>query len=251
MQFPEIFTLGKSFKKYFEIVPALSETQRNAAYNIRHQVYCEDLKFEAEKTSKLETDEYDTQALHLLIKDIRTNKFIGCTRLVFTRPVDPDYPLPFEKLCTSTIDRSILDLKKLPRHIIAEVSRLAVISSYRRRKGEHNITNYFTSEDYGSISKPRFPYVPIGLYIGTIELARLYGINYLFVLTEKRLANHFKKLGADIQIIGDPVDHKGMRVPSMMKIDEIIKNMRFIFRPLYQVIAKDIEKYISTDKKAS
>ncbi len=249
MFLPEIFTLGKSFKKYFEIVPALTEAQKNEAFRIRHNVYCEDLKFESARANRLEIDEYDAQALHLLIRDIRTNEFIGCTRMILTAPSDPSYLFPFEKLCASSINRSISDPAQLPRHKIAEVSRLAVISSYRRRKGESHKDITISNEDYGSISRPRFPYIPIGLYIGTIELARLNGINYLFVLTEERLASHFKKLGADIQIIGDPVEHKGMRVPSMIKVDEIIKNMRFIFRPLYHVIAMDIKNHIPTEIK--
>ena len=131
-------SLDVSFNKYFQIVPALSNELRHEVYRIRHKVYCEDLQFEQTHPEGLEKDEYDRHSLHLLIRSIQTNEFIGCTRIIRTQPEDPDYPLPFEKTCQSVLNKSIVDPQKLPRSTIAEVSRLAVIASYRRRKNEQN-----------------------------------------------------------------------------------------------------------------
>ena len=240
MLLPEIFTLGSSFKKYFEIVPAYTDELKTEAFRVRHQVYCKDLKFESERSSELETDEYDTHSLHLLIRFIKTNEFVGCTRIILPQPGVSGYSLPFEEMCASTLDQSIVD--SLPRNCIGEVSRLAVISRFRRRRGDMKASVTISDEDYGTVDQPRFPFIPIGLYIGTIELARKHGINYLFMLTEKRLACHFERLGANVQFIGDSIDHRGKRIPSMLNIDEIISNMRLIFRPLYRAIAADIKK---------
>lgn len=243
MFFPELFNLGRSFKKYFEIIPAHTEILKNGAFQVRHQVYCEDLKFESERSNKLETDEYDAQSLHLLIRSKTSDEFIGCTRIVLTNQSNPDQPLPFEKICNSAIDYSILDPLKLTRKNVAEVSRLAVISRYRRRKSDHSDSPVSISkEDYGSIDQPRFPYIPIGLFMGTIELARLNGIDYIFMLTERRLADHFRKLGANLRFIGEPVEHRGKRLPSILDINETIRDMRFIFRPLFKTIKADIKK---------
>ena len=38
-------------------------------------------------------------SLHLLIRSVKTNEFIGCTRIVRPLPDDPSYQLPFEKAC--------------------------------------------------------------------------------------------------------------------------------------------------------
>jgi N-acyl amino acid synthase of PEP-CTERM/exosortase system len=89
---------------------------------------------------------------------------------------------------------------------------------------------------------PRFPYLPVGLYLSTFELARLNGIDTLFVLTEERLASHFSKLGFDLRYIGGPVQHHGERLPSMMNVGVTIHNMRTNLRLLYHTIAADIEK---------
>ena len=245
MLLPEIFNLGNAFKQYFEIVPAYSEALKDEVYRVRHQVYCEDLAFEPVRSDRRETDEHDSNSLHLLMRSVKTNEFIGCTRIVRPRLEDAHYQLPFEKTCAAVLDRSIIDLASLPRHSVAEVSRLAVIASYRRRKGEANSAIGISAEDFGSPQQLRFPFIPIGLYLGTIELARLNGIDTLFVLTEQRQMTHFSKLGVKLQVIGDPVEHHGERVLSVMKVTDIIADMRNLFRSLYRTIATDIERSIT------
>ena len=236
----KITHLGTAFKQYFEIIPAFTEELKHEAYRIRHSVYCEDLHFEATRTDGFETDEYDTHALHLLIRNTQQERFIGCVRIIIP-PDSLDWLLPFENTCANTLNRAIIDPVKLPRKQIAEVSRLAVISSFRRRKGEANNPVNLTENDFDACPSPRFPYIPLGLYYGAVELARLYGVRLLFILTEERLANHFNKLGFEIQFIGAPTEHHGLRFPSMFSIDKTLQNIRPAIYPLYQAIARDIQ----------
>lgn len=242
MFFPDVINLGKAFTEYFEIVPALSNALRDEVYSIRHQVYCEELAFEPQRPDRREYDEHDAHSLHLLIRSVKTNQFIGCTRIVRARPEDPNYPLPFEQTCAAAIDRSIVDPTKLPRDTIAEISRLAVIAQFRKRKDDEKNPLSISDKAFGTPKQPRFPYIPVGLYLGTIELARLNGVKTLFVLTEQRLANHFRKFGVDIRTIGAPVEHRGQRIPSMMATNGIIDNLWAIFRPLYRTIAEEVAR---------
>ncbi|MBR0568466.1 PEP-CTERM/exosortase system-associated acyltransferase [Azoarcus sp. L1K30] len=243
MQIFERFNLGHGFRKYFEIAPATNTALRNDVFRIRHEVYCEELKFEPERPDRLETDVYDPHSLHCLIRTANEpNHLVGCTRLVLANPDDPLAPLPFEQTCGHTLDRSIVDPLKLPRESIAEVSRLAVRAAYRRRKGDERAPVAISEEDFGTGDRPRFPYIPIGLYLGAVALAARSGIDTLFVLTEPRLASHFGKLGVDIRQIGGPVEHRGIRVPSMMHVPSIIKGMRFIVKPIWRVIQEEIER---------
>ena len=238
---PEILKLRSTFTQYFEIVPAFSDVLKDEVFSIRHQVYCEDLAFEPRRPDKRESDEYDAQSLHMLIRNVRTGEFVGCTRIIRVRPDDPQQLLPFELSCAKTIDRSIIDPATLRRSSIAEISRLAIISPYRRRKGESRKPAPMSDSDFVMISHPRFPFIPVGLYFGTIELARLHGIETLFFLTEPRLASHFKKLGVRIQTIGPAIEHHGLRIPSMMSTSTVINDLKTILRPLYHTIAKEIE----------
>lgn len=237
----DLLDLGQSFKRYFEIVPAMTEELRREAFRIRHEVYCEELGYEPLRADGLETDDYDRQSLHCLIRSVATGAYAGCTRLVLTRSDDPSQLLPFEKVCAGRLDRSVLDPQALPRRSVAEVSRLAVISQYRARRGEATMQAPLSDESFDASSwRPRFPYITVGLYLGTIELAALHGVQTLFVLTEPRLARQFARLGVDVERIGREVDHRGMRVPSMLRVASILNGLNFVVRPLYEVIAQEV-----------
>jgi N-acyl amino acid synthase of PEP-CTERM/exosortase system len=240
MFLPRFLDSGASFSRYFQIVPAWTEDLKEEAYRIRHQVYCEDLGWEPVRSDRRETDAYDAHSLHLLIRAVAVDSYIGCVRLIHTDPEGPDQPLPFEKACVDALDRNIFDPSRLPREKIAEVSRLAIIAPYRRRKGEGDRAVSQEQEDFGTPEQPRFPYAPVALYLAALELARLQGVYTLFTLTERRLASHFGRLGAKITAIGAPVEHRGARIPSMMDVDGIIGSMPLVFRPLYHVIADEV-----------
>lgn len=234
--------LGEAFKRYFEIVPAYSDALKDEVFRIRHQVFCEELGFEPQKPDRRERDEYDAHALHLLIRSVKTGNFMGCTRIIRARPGDLLYPLPFEMTCAATIDRSIVDPATLPRESIAEVSRLAVAAEFRTRKGEPNNPPTISENDFGTPAQPRFPYIPVGLYFASAELAILNGIETLFVLTEERLARHFRTLGIKIETIGGPVEHRGERIPSRIPTPGFIDNIHEDLRPLYRVTAEQVAR---------
>jgi N-acyl amino acid synthase of PEP-CTERM/exosortase system len=240
-----MLNLGEGFKKHFEVVPALTPQLKDEVYRIRHNVYCEELKFEPARADGRESDEYDAHSLHCLLRNVRNAELVGCVRLITARPEDPSYLLPFEKSCRATIDRTIIDPQTLPRASIGEVSRLAVLRKYRKRKGESENAVGLT-DAFGDVARPRFPYIPVGLYLGIIELALRHGINTIFVLTEPRLAAHFSRLGVHVKQIGSPVEHRGLRVPSVMDCQAIVDGLSFVTRPLYRVIADDIGSHLSS-----
>jgi N-acyl amino acid synthase of PEP-CTERM/exosortase system len=235
----EKFNLGEGFKRHFEIVPAVDEQSLHEVYAIRHSVYCHDLKYEAERDDEQEMDAYDAQSLHCLLRTSNEqHDRVGCTRLVMTRPDDRDAPLPFESYCEGKLHK---DTRIYPRDRVAEVSRLAVVSAYRRRKGEDRQALGVSDSDFGAEDLPRFPYIPIGLYLGTVALAKREGIETLFMLTETRLVEHFSKLGVKLTPMGDYIEHRGARIPSMMNVDDIVKNLRRFVRPIWDTINAQIE----------
>jgi N-acyl amino acid synthase of PEP-CTERM/exosortase system len=245
----DIRDLGTGFKRFFEIVPALSAELREHAYRIRHEVYCEELNYEPRRPDRREVDDYDAHSLHCLIRNLQSGGYVGCVRLVLARPGSPAYPLPFEKTCATTIDRAVVDPRALPRHTVAEASRLAVISRYRLRRGEKEQPySIVDDKSFSGRPMPRFPYIPVALYLATVELAAMHGIETLFVLTEPRLASHFARLGVEIKPIGEAVEHRGTRIPSMMSVSRIIADLNFILRPLYNVVADEVRQGVAAQK---
>lgn len=233
--------LGSGFKRYFRIDAALDEALLDQAYRLRHEVYCEDLKYEPERPDRREIDEFDAHSVHCLLQTVeQPHRPVGCTRIVLANPASPDLPLPFEQSCAGTLDRSIIDPAKLPRNRIAEISRLAVGGRYRRRKGEAQQQVPVGPDDFSNAGQPRFPFVPASLLLGAVALAERSSIDTVFVLTEPRLAAHFAKLGVEVRQIGRPIEHRGLRIPSVMHVEEIIRNMRRILRPLWHVVREEI-----------
>ena len=64
----------------------------------------------------------------------------------------------------------------------------------------------------------------------------------VFVLTEPRLAKHFSHLGVEVRQIGGPISHRGTRIPSLMQVEEIIRNMRSLIRPLWEIVHEQIKR---------
>ncbi len=235
--------LGRGFRKYFRIDAALDETLHDEVYRIRHEVYCEDLGFEPIRDDRREVDAYDAHSIHCLLRTVSApHQPVGCARLVLANPADRNAPLPFERVCAEALDRTIIDPTKLPRERIAEVSRLAVRRAYRRRKGEaKKVITDIRDEDFGNAAQPRFPYIPVSLYMGSIAIAARQGVDLLFVLTEPRLAAHFAKLGVRVTRIGAPIEHRGTRIPSVIEVQDVIRNMRMLMKPLWREVVAEID----------
>ena len=87
---------GDRFKQYFEIVPGINDEIRDKVYQIRHEVYCEDLQFEAVRSDGREVDRFDAHSLHCLMRrNDDTRDLVGCTRLVLAEREGVSYEMPF------------------------------------------------------------------------------------------------------------------------------------------------------------
>ncbi len=240
-----------AFGRHFEIIPAVDAPTCDAAHRIRHAVYCEDLPFEPIRPDGRERDEYDSHALHCLLRHRASDQFMGVTRLVLPPPAPADGPLPFERTCGAALYRGELDPARLPRERIAEVSRLAVLREFRRRRGEAGSPLPLSEEDFGTPLQPRCPFIPIGLYLGAIALAQKLGIDTLFTLTEPRLALHFARFGVPVIQIGEGVEHRGLRIPSMIRINEVMAHMNPRVRPMWEEVRREVEEKLKAARVES
>lgn len=240
MYLPPFLDLRAGFSKYFTVVPATTQELREACFRIRHDVYCRELGFEPVREDGMETDAYDAHSVHCLLRAITSGRFVGSIRLILPDPNDPAKPYPFEKTCAETINRAIADPRKMPRDRMGEVSRLAVIADYRRRKSDKGTPGSLSDEDFGDEGRPRFPFIPVGLYLGMLVQALRFRADTLFMLTEPRLARHLSLLGVKIERIGGAVEHRGRRVPSKLDAPATIGGFGPLVRPLYEHIAAEL-----------
>ena len=238
--------LGASFNEYFELVPAFDAATRAEVFRVRHEVYCRDLGWEPLREDGQERDAFDDQSLHCLLRRRGSGEPVGCTRLILTAAAQPDALLPFERSCEQVLHRDRVDPAKLPRAQVTEISRLAVMRSFRQRKGESGAPVALADEDFQPQGgQMRFPFIPVGLYMGVAAMAIQLGCDFNFVLTEPRLAAHFERIGFDIECVGSAIEHHGERAPYLLYGPRALVKLRPLVRPLYDVIAADVARAIA------
>lgn len=241
-QYREMLHLHKHFSTYFQVVPADSPELVREAQMIRHEVYCAELGWEPISRDGLERDEHDAHALHCLLRAVRSQRYIGCVRLVL--PHQGENPaLPIQSLCLDKLMPGHPDPRAAARGEIAEVSRLAIVSDYRRRKNEQGRPVTIAEEDFDRGGRRRFPYIPVSLYIGMLKMAEGHGIKSLYLVTEPLLATHFSRLGGKLTQVGEAIEHRGIRKPYVMDVHDVLHNARIFLRPLIRTIGRDITKH--------
>lgn len=209
------FSIADNFSQFFSVKFANTKELRQEAYKIRYGVYSKELGWEPSNEKEMETDEYDYCSYHCLLEHKRTQTYAGCIRLVIPPAADPKLQLPFEKNCGHSARTEIIDSTKLPRGSFGELSRLAVLESFRRRDKEKNVPYVLKEIDvktvYTEDERRNFPNIAMGLYLAGVALAEILNHQSIFVMMEPRLNRRLKRFGLPFLQVGDVIDYHGNR----------------------------------------
>jgi len=206
-------SLRDAFHQYFEFVPATTKALREQAYKIRYEVYCEELAYENPEAfpDQLEQDCFDKNSLHYLLKHKESQEFAACVRLAM---VDSNKTLPFESTCGNSLyidtDRPV----SLEENSCFEISRLAVRSQFRQRRGEQGKPYSIDSAESNSDTRrTNYPLITYGLYMACFAGSGHHQLSNVFVMMENSLARRLRIMGVLFEQIGFPVEHRGLRAP--------------------------------------
>lgn len=237
----EAHNISDHFTQFLQPQVAINETLQQEVFKIRHNVYCEELAFEEIRADGQETDEFDEQSIFSLIKHKPSGAFTSCVRLVTSK--GPEQLLPIEKYCLDSITNEELSPKHFKRSEIAEISRLAVKSDFRRRKADKykgSGTGVISETTYSETELRCFPFIAIGLYMAAATIGMNTGIRHVYVMMEPRLARSMKFIGITFQQLGAPVDYHGLRAPYYINAEIFMNNLSPGFKSLYKAIEKDV-----------
>ena len=237
----EAHSIADHFTQFLQPHIAVDQVLREEAFKIRHNVYCEELAFEDIRDNGQETDEFDHQSIFSLIKHKPSDIFTSCVRLVTSN--GPGELLPIEKYCMGSITNEALSPERFNRAEIAEISRLAVKSDFRRRKADTfkgSGTGVISEISYSETELRCFPFIAIGLYMAAATMGMNTGIRHVYVMMEPRLARSMKFIGITFQQLGEPVDYHGLRAPYYINPEIFMTNLSPGFKSLYKTIEKDI-----------
>jgi len=251
---PAPSTVSASFHEYFVPILASTPEQRREAYRIRYEVYCREFGFERaeDHPEGLETDEYDAQSLHCLLMHQPSGRAAGCVRLVLPRTETPDAPLPFEKHCAGSLDKARVARLLADRSAIGEISRLAVISDFRRRRGEGRSPEGDSAPPVGFslVEQRQFPFIAVGLYLCAASTGMLSGLRGVFAMMEPRLARHLNRYGIGFEQVGTIMDYHGPRAPFYITREGLLQGLKPEVSALLDVIKTDLEPSVRRNTRS-
>lgn len=194
-------------------------------YRLRYEVYCRECNFIDGQNFKneLEVDEYDDCSMHIGAYNLG-NEIIGTVRLVQPKP---DQPYPFETHC------KVFDEFDYPeRSEAAEISRLVVRRSYRRRRGDsmEGVSKDFVEKGEAASIKPvvdphhrssSSPLLLLGMYRELYRYSKQNDIRFWYAAMERSLAKSLEKMGFKFIPIGPETDYYGKVMPFIVDLQEL------------------------------
>ena len=232
------------FHRYFAIVPANTDALRDEVYRIRYEVYCEELGWEPRENCPrgLETDPYDGYSLHCLLLHKPSGRYAGCVRLV-RPPRSSGDALPLQTSCAPGLYTEARDDLLQDPSRYGEISRLAVRARFRRRNGEESEPVGTPEDAPGRRRDPRrsTPHIAVGLYLAAAASGLLTGMEGVFALMEPRLARRLRHYGILFRQMGEPIEHRGTRVPYYISREDLYGRIAPEVRGLLDVVQGDLQ----------
>lgn len=233
----EALLIANHFAQYLQPGIASSAQLKREVYALRHQVYCEELHFEAEKPDQIETDAFDERSIHCCIRHLGSQNLAGTLRLITSN--SPTEPLPIQQFCGHALTHSELHPSQfLPREI-CEISRLAVPATFRKRQVdqfEGGATGAINEASFSAQELRFFPYIAISLYMSAIAMTYKTRRFHVFVMMEPRLARSLGFVGIYFQPIGPAIEYHGKRAPYYIDSRQIKPGLSPGYRKLLAII---------------
>lgn len=234
-------TISDHFSDYLRPVFSESVEHKNHSFRIRHQVYCEELKFEPISEDGLEKDDFDNHSYHSLIQHKSSGLYAGTVRLITSS--SSSEKLPIELYCREAIAKPELFPDNFERNDICEISRLAVPLEFRRRKTDNfegAAVGLINKETYSETELRCFPFIAVGLYLSATSILLAKNINHCYVMVEPRLARSMKFVGLPFEQIGPVVDYHGKRAPFYIQPKKVEENLKADFKALLRNIDSEL-----------
>lgn len=229
--------LASDFCNRFKLVVANTTKLQEEVYRIRYEVYCQELGYENEEQypEGKEQDVYDIRSIHCLLHHRASGLYAGCVRLVFPAMRSHEAKLPFERVLGDSWRSGSRELRNLSLHSIGEVSRLTVLSKFRKRQVE-------AASNFSDDESCYFPLIPLGLYLAATSIAFEMKLDSVFALMEPQLSRHFARFGIHFHQVGELVEFYGQRGLYQIDKEAILSAMEPSTENLFQWCRTEVKK---------
>ena len=229
-----------AFHEYFKIIDANSPGLRREVFHLRYQVLCIEQRlpgFDASSyPEKYERDSYDDHSFHILLQHRPSGDFVGTARLVLPDPLNPAKLFPIEQ--HTQFDPRLFDINALPRHNIAEVSRLLIPRRFHRRRGESGggINGIVIEECDDTKKQRRFPHPILALVAGIIRMSADHNITHWLSVMDPSLNRLLGLFGLKFEPIGPLTEHHGPRRPYHIDLIELLDRMHTNHNEMWELM---------------
>lgn len=233
--------------RYFRFGCVDEASDLQSSFHIRYQVYCVERGFLAKENypQEIESDEYDACSIHLLATH-RSGQPAGTARLVMPSPLG----FPLMRHCVFSGDYAHLND---PSHPVlkgyAEISRLAISKSFRRRDGDtpygglprRDLRSVDVVEVLPESPPPNTPEILIGLCRLLYQETKRQGITHWMLAMERSLYLMLRRLGFRYIPAGPEVDYFGPVRPYVLKVEAFEVGLYSRYPATLKYLAKGLE----------
>jgi N-acyl amino acid synthase of PEP-CTERM/exosortase system len=201
----------------------------DSVQQLRYAVYCLECKYldAARYPNERETDQYDAYSIHFAATNER-QEMVATLRLV--RDSRLGFPLEEHAGTLSA------DYHRLPRDKTAEISRLILARSYRRRANDGLYGQELGDPEKdaqaraeATYRRSQYPLILFGLfkemYVESVNM----GLEYWVAAMESSLQRMLSKFGLGLRQVGEPMSYYGEVIPyyaSIRQLEEFVMGSR-------------------------
>jgi len=229
----DVFAVANDFSERYQILIANTDTLRKDVYRLRHQVFCEKLGYEMDNHDGLESDEFDSDSLHVLLRERISEIPVGCFRLVMPQRTGRIW-LPFDLYGVPHVDRSLFNWNHVNHARSVEVSRLALQTPSKLSllsKGEST------------------QYLATALFYGVTAMIVRLNVENVFMVIEPCLGRLTSRFGIKLDQISPAFEYYGQRATfttTGLRMNAESLTLKAQWRRLYNMIEQQLfEEYLT------
>ena len=238
----------QGFEKFFKIQRADSNAILNDIYRIRYKVYCQEFGYDLPNHQGLERDEFDRYSSHCLLSHKQSGEKVGCIRVISLPENTSGMELPFITHCSGSLYPEHTDTHSTKPNDVCEISRVAVVSEFRRRPGEETSKEGLATElrpiDKDTTLHRRFPFIAPSLYLAAGALFLSSKKTEIFVATEPKLIKNLSTMGIRFNQVSDVTDYHGLRAVYQFTRQSLLEDIQAMPETLHEFF-NFIEKQVT------
>ncbi|MBT1074686.1 PEP-CTERM/exosortase system-associated acyltransferase [Geobacter grbiciae] len=213
------------FNLLYSVVPAETDELVKETYRLRYQVYCIENEFEPPESShQMETDEFDDNSVHSIIKYNKSGQSLGSVRMILPNQDDYTRSFPIQKICGHSIftDRKLFSIYKP-----IEISRFCLSKELRSKAKpcKHSCIKLASSSAPFSSSLLNQCGPILGLIRGLIQMSSENHVTHWFAIMEPSLIRLLAKLSIYFKPTGSLINYHGMRQPCYIELSELLRRV--------------------------